>query len=135
MVNKYRDRAAERRTAGDEAFAEEAQLLRQVAMSIDPSLPEHLQRQQLIENTKYLGGDEATTHLVRGLDTALMMRMRTKKAATTKGSQSSAQAKIAEVEAEAEVIEAAAPGLTEGEREMKRERGGGEGGGRGRERE
>jgi IK cytokine len=61
IVSKYRDRASERRLGKSSDYTditiEEAQAIS-------------------IENSKYLGGDEHHTHLVKGLDLALLEKVR-----------------------------------------------------------
>lgn len=58
--NKYRDRAEERRKGQNPDYADK---LNQMA-SMDA------------ETTKYLGGDIEHTHLVKGLDYALLVKIR-----------------------------------------------------------
>ncbi|CAN0551959.1 unnamed protein product, partial [Ectocarpus sp. 8 AP-2014] len=58
--NKYRDRADERRKGQNPDYADK---LNQMA-SMDA------------ETTKYLGGDVEHTHLVKGLDYALLVKIR-----------------------------------------------------------
>jgi len=76
LANKYRDRAAERRdgTAGvdDNAFGSK--------FSADGFKTTGERKQQLIEQSKYLGGDLAHTHLVKGLDYALLQKIRAEQA-------------------------------------------------------
>ncbi|RUP49820.1 RED-like protein N-terminal region-domain-containing protein [Jimgerdemannia flammicorona] len=67
---KYRDRAAERRTAKDEISTD--QLLRQLNSAEGTELDSRL----LYEQSKYLGGDTEHTHLVKGLDFALLSKVR-----------------------------------------------------------
>ena len=61
--SQYRDRAAERR---DDNGSNEGGDLEKLASNMD------------IEQSKFLGGDESHTHLVKGLDFALLNKMRSK---------------------------------------------------------
>ena len=60
-ASKYRDRAKERRTDSNPDYADE---INQMAVVVD------------MEKSKYLGGDEKHTHLVKGLDLALLRKVR-----------------------------------------------------------
>ena len=60
-ASKYRDRAKERRTDSNPDYAHE---INQMAGTID------------MEKSKFLGGDEKHTHLVKGLDLALLRKVR-----------------------------------------------------------
>ncbi|KAJ2509000.1 hypothetical protein IWW47_000302 [Coemansia sp. RSA 2052] len=65
----YRDRAAERREGGVGDYADSEQLLSHLNSTSND-------RQAAYEQSKYLGGDVARTHLVRGLDYLLLEKMR-----------------------------------------------------------
>ncbi|KAJ2335763.1 hypothetical protein GGI00_001197, partial [Coemansia sp. RSA 2681] len=65
----YRDRAAERREGGVGDYADSEQLLSHLNSTSND-------RQAEYEQSKYLGGDVARTHLVRGLDYLLLEKMR-----------------------------------------------------------
>ncbi|KAJ2058390.1 hypothetical protein GGI17_005052 [Coemansia sp. S146] len=63
----YRDRAAERREGGAGDYADSEQLLSHIG---------HKDKRAEYEQSKYLGGDVAHTHLVKGLDFLLLEKMR-----------------------------------------------------------
>ncbi|CAO3701471.1 unnamed protein product [Rhizopus microsporus] len=74
-LNAYRDRAAERRQqelAEDDSQLTTEELLKRTQREAD----EELNAQQLYEQSKYLGGDIDHTHLVKGLDFALLNKVR-----------------------------------------------------------
>jgi IK cytokine len=75
----YRDRAAERRANGeapeDEETGMSVGLHNMPPPSEDQVDPEELRRQEY-ERSKYLGGDLAHTHLVKGLDYALLEKVK-----------------------------------------------------------
>jgi IK cytokine len=75
-ADKYRDRAAERRKQGDDldAVDEATPLPAHTAGLFDERAK--TARQAEIERSKYLGGDMAHTHLVKGLDYALLQKHR-----------------------------------------------------------
>ncbi len=62
---KYRDRAKERREGSNKDYSESMDA---DGMVVDENIS--------IEQSKYLGGDLAHTHLVRGLDYALIGRLK-----------------------------------------------------------
>ncbi|RIA98821.1 RED-like protein N-terminal region-domain-containing protein [Glomus cerebriforme] len=68
--NKYRDRAAERRTGANPDYHETEQILKALNNS------ETLEAKLVYEQSKYLGGDTEHTHLVKGLDFALLNKVR-----------------------------------------------------------
>ncbi|CAG8659573.1 1326_t:CDS:2 [Funneliformis caledonium] len=68
--NKYRDRAAERRTGANPDYQETEQILKALNNS------ETLEAKLVYEQSKYLGGDTEYTHLVKGLDFALLNKVR-----------------------------------------------------------
>ncbi|KAJ2882372.1 hypothetical protein H4R27_003482 [Coemansia aciculifera] len=63
----YRDRAAERREGGAGDYADSEQLLSHIGRK---------DKRAEYEQSKYLGGDVAHTHLVKGLDFLLLEKMR-----------------------------------------------------------
>ncbi|KAK9719336.1 hypothetical protein K7432_004872 [Basidiobolus ranarum] len=65
---KYRDRARERRRGENPDYVETEQILATLEASEDPNLA--------YEKSKYLGGDAEHTHLVKGLDYALLEKVR-----------------------------------------------------------
>ncbi|CAB4470229.1 hypothetical protein RhiirA5_353022 [Rhizophagus irregularis] len=68
--SKYRDRAAERRTGANPDYQETEQILKALNNS------EILEAKLVYEQSKYLGGDTEHTHLVKGLDFALLNKVR-----------------------------------------------------------
>ncbi|KAF0457480.1 protein Red-like [Gigaspora margarita] len=67
---KYRDRAAERRKGANPDYQETEQILKALNNS------ETLEAKMIYEQSKYLGGDTEHTHLVKGLDYALLAKVR-----------------------------------------------------------
>ncbi|KAI9487140.1 MAG: RED-like protein N-terminal region-domain-containing protein [Benjaminiella poitrasii] len=75
--SNYRDRAAERRQQElggevDESQLTTEELLKRTQAEVD----EELDPKQLYEQSKYLGGDVSHTHLVKGLDYALLKKVK-----------------------------------------------------------
>ena len=81
LANKYRDRAAERREGKGEEGREGGSGQEQPGGFFGDSFKAAGDRkQQLIEQSKYLGGDLKHTHLVKGLDYALLQKIRAEQA-------------------------------------------------------
>ncbi|VDP08107.1 unnamed protein product [Soboliphyme baturini] len=82
ILKKYRDRARERRDGELKEYQHELELItatggyRAVAPDIKACLDAAERRKQMIEESKYLGGDIEHTHLVKGLDYALLQKVR-----------------------------------------------------------
>ena len=76
LANKYRDRAAERRAGKTEDDASDLP----GGFFGDSFKAAGDRKQQLIEQSKYLGGDLKHTHLVKGLDYALLQKIRAEQA-------------------------------------------------------
>lgn len=98
LAEKYRDRARERRDGANPDYASEeaaggakaaaaaaaaaaavaatASAYRAVAPDIKSGLDAAERRKQLIQESKFLGGDMEHTHLVKGLDYALLQKVR-----------------------------------------------------------
>ena len=78
LAAKYRDRAKERRDGGPELppGVEDAGAYRAVAPNARESHDAAERRRQMIHESKYLGGDMDHTHLVKGLDFALLQKVR-----------------------------------------------------------
>ena len=80
LAKKYRDRAKERRDGANSEYGKVADLL--VSTAYHAAGPENLdmdaaeRRKQLIQESKYLGGDMEHTHLVKGLDYALLHKVK-----------------------------------------------------------
>ncbi|CAD5226588.1 unnamed protein product [Bursaphelenchus xylophilus] len=77
IMNKYRDRAAERRKGeGGGMDLEMRNRISGLRASNDEELDERERRKQEIRESKYLGGDIEHTHLVKGLDYSLLNKTR-----------------------------------------------------------
>lgn len=74
LMKKYRDRAKERRENTDEA--DQISTMGYNAVGNMSSEDAAERRKQLIEESKYLGGDMEHTHLVKGLDYALLNKVK-----------------------------------------------------------
>ncbi|CAG9854328.1 unnamed protein product [Phyllotreta striolata] len=81
LAEKYRDRASERRSGvnpdyqADDPIAT-AQAYRAVAPDLKSGFDAAERRRQMIQESKFLGGDMQHTHLVKGLDYALLQKVR-----------------------------------------------------------
>lgn len=73
----YRDRAAERRKQDDSTISEDQLTTEELLQRTQREAGEELDAKQLYEQSKYLGGDVNHTHLVKGLDFALLKKVRT----------------------------------------------------------
>ncbi|SCZ87536.1 BZ3500_MvSof-1268-A1-R1_Chr2-2g05002 [Microbotryum saponariae] len=78
-ASAYRDRAAERRTGARHDFADAEKLLEDFKARV--GVDDGLTKDELEEQMKYLGGDAEHTVLVKGLDMALLERMKAQQAA------------------------------------------------------
>lgn len=81
LAEKYRDRAKERREGANPDYQAEDPLTgasgyRAVAPDIKSGLDAAERRRQMIQESKFLGGDMEHTHLVKGLDYALLQKVR-----------------------------------------------------------
>ncbi|KAL7298148.1 hypothetical protein TKK_0009148 [Trichogramma kaykai] len=80
LAEKYRDRARERRDGNHQDQADEAMTntnaYRAVAPDVKSGLDAAERRRQMIQQSKFLGGDMEHTHLVKGLDYALLQKVR-----------------------------------------------------------
>ena len=74
LLKKYRDRAKERRENANEEEQVSTMGYNAVANMTSENAAER--RKQLIEESKYLGGDMEHTHLVKGLDYALLNKVK-----------------------------------------------------------
>merc|ERR1712039_486536 len=79
LAAKYRDRAKERRDGGvsdrpDDVSGSGA--YRAVAPDVKGNFDAAERRRQMIQESKFLGGDMEHTHLVKGLDFALLQKVR-----------------------------------------------------------
>uniref|UniRef100_M3ZWB0 IK cytokine n=1 Tax=Xiphophorus maculatus TaxID=8083 RepID=M3ZWB0_XIPMA len=80
LAEKYRDRARERRDGVNKDY-EETELISTTAnyRAVGPTAEDKSaaeKRRQLIQESKFLGGDMEHTHLVKGLDFALLQKVR-----------------------------------------------------------
>lgn len=81
LSEKYRDRAKERREgAGSEFSQSDARNSTSGYRAVAPNMKNEIdtaeRRRQLIQESKFLGGDLQHTHLVKGLDYALLQKVR-----------------------------------------------------------
>ncbi|CAG9820486.1 unnamed protein product [Phaedon cochleariae] len=81
LAEKYRDRAGERRSGANPDYQADdpiatAQAYRAVAPDLKTSFDAAERRRQMIQESKFLGGDMEHTHLVKGLDYALLQKVR-----------------------------------------------------------
>lgn len=82
LAEKYRDRARERRDGSNNDYAPEdpttntSSAYRAVAPDLKSGMDAKERRRQLIQESKFLGGDMEHTHLVKGLDYALLQKVR-----------------------------------------------------------
>ncbi|XP_030040219.2 protein Red [Manduca sexta] len=81
LAEKYRDRARERRDGLNELgpadpTSNTSSAYRAVAPDVKSGMDAKERRRQLIQESKYLGGDMEHTHLVKGLDYALLQKVR-----------------------------------------------------------
>ncbi|XP_077983588.1 protein Red-like [Glandiceps talaboti] len=81
LAKRYRDRARERRDGVNKDYEETDMInttanYRAVAPDAASGDTAAIRRRQLIEESKYLGGDMEHTHLVKGLDYALLQKVR-----------------------------------------------------------
>lgn len=81
LAEKYRDRARERRDGSTTDYqpmdpTSSANAYRAVAPDSKSGLDAAERRRQLIQESKFLGGDMEHTHLVKGLDYALLQKVR-----------------------------------------------------------
>ncbi|XP_015513368.1 protein Red [Neodiprion pinetum] len=81
LAEKYRDRARERRDGTNADYQSEdpmntASAYRAVAPDVKSGMDAAERRRQMIQQSKFLGGDMEHTHLVKGLDYALLQKVR-----------------------------------------------------------
>uniref|UniRef100_A0A1B6CDQ4 RED-like N-terminal domain-containing protein n=1 Tax=Clastoptera arizonana TaxID=38151 RepID=A0A1B6CDQ4_9HEMI len=81
LTKKYRDRAQERRERiNNEPNIDDAMLKKNGYHAVAPDLRSSINareiKDKMIEESKYLGGDIEHTHLVKGLDYALLQKVR-----------------------------------------------------------
>lgn len=80
LAEKYRDRARERRDGTGQDQVEDpmsnTSAYRAVAPDLKSGLDAAERRRQMIQQSKFLGGDMEHTHLVKGLDYALLQKVK-----------------------------------------------------------
>lgn len=82
LADKYRDRARERRDGANPDYqamdvtGNASNAYRAVAPDLKSGLDAAERRRQMIQESKFLGGDMEHTHLVKGLDYALLQKVR-----------------------------------------------------------
>lgn len=82
LADKYRDRARERRDGANPDYqamdvtGNTSSAYRAVAPDLKSGLDAAERRRQMIQESKFLGGDMEHTHLVKGLDYALLQKVR-----------------------------------------------------------
>lgn len=81
LAERYRDRAKERREGQNPDYQVEDPLsiasgYRAVAPDVKSGMDAAERRRQMIQESKFLGGDMEHTHLVKGLDYALLQKVR-----------------------------------------------------------
>ncbi|CAD5219174.1 unnamed protein product [Bursaphelenchus okinawaensis] len=76
IMNKYRDRAAERRKGDGGGLNVDIRSTISGIRGGDGDLDERERKKQEIDESKYLGGDIEHTHLVKGLDYSLLKKAR-----------------------------------------------------------
>uniref|UniRef100_A0A0A9Z548 Protein Red n=1 Tax=Lygus hesperus TaxID=30085 RepID=A0A0A9Z548_LYGHE len=81
LAEKYRDRAKERRDGSNTDYQVEDPMstssgYRAVAPDLKSGIDAAERRRQMIQESKFLGGDMEHTHLVKGLDYALLQKVR-----------------------------------------------------------
>lgn len=80
LAKKYRDRAKERRDGSNAEYGNGSDMLPNTAYhAVGPGnfdMDAAERRKQLIQESKYLGGDMEHTHLVKGLDYALLQKVK-----------------------------------------------------------
>jgi len=81
LAERYRDRARERRDGQNPDYQVEDPLsvasgYRAVAPDVKSGMDAAERRKQMIQESKFLGGDMEHTHLVKGLDYALLQKVR-----------------------------------------------------------
>ncbi|KAH8395556.1 hypothetical protein KR222_011195 [Zaprionus bogoriensis] len=118
LSEKYRDRARERRdnanpdyqNASTPGHGSSTNAYRAVAPDMKSGIDAAERRRRIIQESKFLGGDMKHTHLVKGLDYALLQKVRSelhsKEAEEEELAAALAREKLAEAAAAAEQLEA-----------------------------
>ncbi|KAL7727300.1 hypothetical protein ACLKA6_016048 [Drosophila palustris] len=118
LSEKYRDRARERRdnanpdytNASTPGHGSSTNAYRAVAPDMKSGIDAAERRRRIIQESKFLGGDMKHTHLVKGLDYALLQKVRSelhsKEAEEEEIAAALAREKLAEAAAAAEQLEA-----------------------------
>ncbi|XP_017058449.1 protein Red [Drosophila ficusphila] len=118
LSEKYRDRARERRDGANPDYVNvstpghgsSTNAYRAVAPDMKSGIDAQERRRRIIQESKFLGGDIQHTHLVKGLDYALLQKVRSelhsKEAEEEEIAAAVAREKLAEAAAAAEQLEA-----------------------------
>ncbi|XP_063833085.1 protein Red [Ostrinia nubilalis] len=111
LAEKYRDRARERRDGLNDIgptdpTSNTSSAYRAVAPDLKSGMDAKERRRQLIQESKYLGGDMEHTHLVKGLDYALLQKVRSE-ITTREQEQEAEMERLVEAPAPAPVVEPA----------------------------
>ncbi|KMZ04755.1 protein Red [Drosophila simulans] len=118
LSEKYRDRARERRDGANPDYVNvstpghgsNTNTYRAVAPDMKSGIDAQERRRRIIQESKFLGGDIQHTHLVKGLDYALLQKVRSelhsKEAEEEEIAAAVAREKLAEAAAAAEQLEA-----------------------------
>ncbi|EAA13204.5 AGAP004738-PA [Anopheles gambiae str. PEST] len=115
LAEKYRDRARERRDGANPDYqnldsSSSTSAYRAVAPDVKSGLNAAERRRQQIQESKFLGGDMEHTHLVKGLDYALLQKVRSEIVAK-ENEQEEEMEKLVDIEPSAEAS-IPAPGNT-----------------------
>ncbi|XP_049292706.1 protein Red [Anopheles funestus] len=107
LAEKYRDRARERRDGANPDYqnldsSSSTSAYRAVAPDVKSGLNAAERRRQQIQESKFLGGDMEHTHLVKGLDYALLQKVRSEIIAK-EHEQEEEMEKLVDIEPSAEV--------------------------------
>lgn len=108
MSEKYRDRAKERREGGnnDQSFDPRSSTSGYRAVAPDNLMDANERRRKMIQESKFLGGDLLHTHLVKGLDYALLNKVRMEITHQEKIQEAEMEKIVEEQEVEKQIAEA-----------------------------
>ncbi|XP_053676679.1 protein Red [Anopheles nili] len=116
LAEKYRDRARERRDGANPDYqnldsSSSTSAYRAVAPDVKSGMDAAERRRQQIQESKFLGGDMEHTHLVKGLDYALLQKVRSEIIAK-EHEQEDEMEKLIDIEPNADVATAAVKSTT-----------------------
>uniref|UniRef100_A0A182NNA6 RED-like N-terminal domain-containing protein n=1 Tax=Anopheles dirus TaxID=7168 RepID=A0A182NNA6_9DIPT len=120
LAEKYRDRARERRDGANPDYqnldsSSSTSAYRAVAPDAKSGMDAAERRRQQIQESKFLGGDMEHTHLVKGLDYALLQKVRSEIMAK-EHEQEDEMEKLVDIEPTAESVTVAPPAATTAQR-------------------